>query len=226
MSSAQWRSSRTTSVGCSSARCSRSRRTAQNSSSWATPSADRPTAEASLVGDASPSRPGASSASTLARAVGLVVRLGDPGGLVDELADRPVGDALAVGQAAPDEGPATVRADPLDELPHQAALADTRRGDEGDEVRGPLVDRPAPGVGEGGELPVPARPSARRGGGPGPRHRHGPRPGGTPRRAPPCPWPRSARRARHRRRPGRGSTSAARAGSRPVVPPAPAAPRC
>ena len=35
-----------------------------------------------------------------------------PGGLVDELADRPVGDALAVAEAAPDEGPATVRRGP------------------------------------------------------------------------------------------------------------------
>ena len=49
--SAQWRSSRTTMVGCRSARCSTKRRTAQNSSSCGAVSAERPIADATLAGD-------------------------------------------------------------------------------------------------------------------------------------------------------------------------------
>ena len=42
-------------------------------------------------------------------------------------------------------------------------------------MRGPLVDRAAPGVGQDRRARGPGRPSARRGAVPGPRHRHGPR---------------------------------------------------
>ncbi len=77
------------------------------------------------------------------RGVGPVA-LVDPSGSVDDLADRPVGDPVAVAQAVPDEDCGIPRAIGQ-EFGHQAALADARRGNEGEKGRPPFGARRRPG---------------------------------------------------------------------------------
>ena len=101
------------------------------------------------------------------------------------------------------------------ELGDEAALADARGAEEREQLARSVSDRLGEGLLEPAELPLPADERARRAGGRGRRRRADGRSAGTPAPARPCPWRRSARPARPRRRRGRGCTSACRGGSRP-----------
>jgi hypothetical protein len=73
------------------------------------------------------------------------------GRLLDDLPQRPEGDSLAVGEAAPHEHGGLCAAERC-ELAGEARLADSRRAEDGDEVRHPLADRPCEDAAELGEL--------------------------------------------------------------------------
>ncbi len=135
--SAQWMSSNTTTRGRSRARCSSSLRTAQNASSVAPrlAPAEQPADEPS--DPLARRRHSARSAASFARAVGSVVGPSRSAAACDDLGEREERDALAVGEAAAAED-RRVGPGPAEELLHEPRLADARRPEQREQVRGAL----------------------------------------------------------------------------------------
>ena len=107
--------------------------------------------------------------------LGLVGGIGveDAGLRLDHLAQRPVGDAITVGQRTPltprDE--VGVAFDHLHQLPHQAALADTRYAHHRHQLHGPLRAATAKCIDQ--QIDLLSAPDQRRG---GPLHHVDPQP--------------------------------------------------
>src|SRR5919106_2090073 len=66
------------------------------------------------------------------------VVVGDPGGGLDHLRQRPVGDSLAVRQAASRQDARAL--EPVDELPREAALADSRLAEDREQMCAAVAD--------------------------------------------------------------------------------------
>ncbi len=193
-SSAQWRSSKASTSGRSSANSSKKRRQAANASSrlspppWASPA--RPTSGRRLRLD-----PGiVDGVAELSRGLVRLVAVEDPDLCLDHLPERPERDAVAVREAAslPPRDQLRMALDRLVELEHEAALADAGDADERHELGGALRQHAAECVLEQVDL----APRARRAAAPWtrstPTRGTGGRPPARRARARPCPWPRPA----------------------------------
>ena len=161
-SSAQWRSSNTSTSGRCSAAASSSRRHAANASSRSARSApSRPTR--GRVWRDEPIPLGLVLGERLDHRVELLLRrrgvvgLEDPGVRLDDLAERPEAHALAVreGAALPPGDDLLVGVGDLEQLGDEAALADAGHADERDELRRLLRARPRQRVGEEVALALP-----------------------------------------------------------------------